>query len=540
MKTMTGGEAVVQALLDQGGDTLFGLPGIQNDWLYNALYDRRDEIRVLHTRHEQGAAYMALGYALARQQPAVFNVVPGPGVLNASAALATAYGLNAPVLCLAGQVRLRNIGSGVGSLHEIPDQLGILERLTKWSGRVRHPGEAPGVIAEAFRQMRSGRPRPVAVEVPMDVLAQRARVETVQAELPVYSPALDLDQIEQAARWLGASQNPILYVGGGAQGASAEITCLAEMLQAPVVGYRTGQGVLDGRNPLSLHQPASHAYWKKADLVLAVGTHLRVPAGWGIDEAMKIIRIDVDPQTHHLLFRPDLDITARAEQALPVLVERTPAHNRKRSSRQQEMTAIKADWARQTAYLEPQLSYLRVIREELSEEGIFVDELTQLAYVARYTFPVYKPRTFISTGYMGTLGYGFATALGVRLARPEVPVLSVNGDGGFLFGAQELATAVQNEIGVVALVFNNNQYGNVQQMQKNVYENRVIATDLHNPDFAGLAESFGAQGLRVQSPEELRLALRRGFAHTSGPTVIEVPVGDMPSADRFRALPRVR
>lgn len=183
---------------------------------------------------------------------------------------------------------------------------------------------------------------------------------------------------------------------------------------------------------------------------------------------------------------------------------------------------------------------MRVIREELSEEGIFVDELTQLAYVARYTFPVYKPRTFISTGYMGTLGYGFATALGVRLARPEVPVLSVNGDGGFLFGAQELATAVQNEIGVVALVFNNNQYGNVQQMQKNVYENRVIATDLHNPDFAGLAESFGAQGLRAQSPEELRLALRRGFAHTSGPTVIEVPVGDMPSADRFRALPRVR
>jgi acetolactate synthase-1/2/3 large subunit len=539
MTKQTGGQAVVSALLNHNIHTLFGLPGVQNDWLYNALYDARDQIRTIHTRHEQGAGYMALGYSQATGENAVFNIVPGPGLLNATAALATAYGLNAPVLCLTGQIPSPQIGRGFGVLHEIPDQLAILRSLTKWAERINSPAEAPSLIAEAFRQLDSGRPRPVGLEVPMDVLAQTAEVSP-SPPLPAYHPPLDHDLIEKAAQALGQAKRPLIYVGGGAQNVSAEITQLAQDLQAPVVGYRTGMGVLDGRHYLSLHLIPSHELWRTADAVLLVGTHARIPLkDWGVDKNMTLIKIDVDPSSHALFAKPNIAITARAEAALPLLLERVAAYNSLRDSRAEELLAIKAEWAKRTAFLEPQLTYLQIIREELGEGGIFVDELTQVGFTSRITYPVYKPRTFISTGYMGTLGYGFPTGLGVKVAHPDKPVISVAGDGGFMFGVQELATAVQHRIGLVTILFNNNQYGNVQQMQKNLYDNRVIATDLHNPDFVKMAESFGAQAFRAHTPDQLRQAIRQGFT-TDLPTLIEVPVGDLPSVDRFRRLPRVR
>lgn len=537
---MTGGEAVVNALIGHGIKTMFGLPGVQNDWLYNALYDAGDKIRVMHTRHEQGAGYMALGAAMATGEVALFNVVPGPGLLNASTALVNAYGLNAPVFCLTGQIPSHQIGKGRGVLHEIPDQLGILRRLTKWADRINSPAEAPGLIAEAFRQLKSGRPRPVGLEVPMDVLAQKAEVDTTPVDLPVTHPPVDTDLITAVAKTLGKAKRPLIYTGSGAQNAGPEITALAQALQAPVVGYRTGMGVIDGRHYLSLHLPPSHELWQTADVVLLVGTHARIPLQkWGVDNDITLIKIDVDPPTHALYHTPDIAVTARAEDALPLLLDEVANYNSVRESREDELLALKADWEKRTAYLEPQRTYLQIIREELGEDGIFVDELTQVGFTSRITMPVYRPRTFISTGYMGTLGYGFPTALGVKVAKPDTPVLSIAGDGGFMFGVQELATAVQHRIGLVTLVFNNNQYGNVQHMQKTLYGNRVIATDLHNPDFVKMAASFGAQAFRAQTPDQLRHAIRQGFA-ADLPTLIEIPVGDLPSVDRFRSLPKVR
>ncbi|MEZ4869017.1 MAG: thiamine pyrophosphate-binding protein [Caldilineaceae bacterium] len=540
MPQLTGGEAIVQSLIQQGVDTLFGLPGVQNDWLYNALYDQRDKIRVIHTRHEQGVGYMALGYALARGDVGVCSVVPGPGFLNASAALATAYGLNAPVLYLIGQIPTAKIGQGQGVLHEIPDQLGIMRTLTKWSARITRPADAPRLVAEAFQQLHSGRPRPVGLEAPMDVLAKREEVDITPLALPAASPQVDPDLLEQAAKLLGQAQQPMIFVGGGALGVSTEVRALAEALQAPVVSYRTGNGVMDGRHYLSLFLPAAHAYWEKADVVLAIGSYLRNPIqDWGVDDKLKIIRLDVDPASHAIIRQPDIALTARAEAAMPQLLERVAYYNHVRPSRKEELTAIRTHWAEQTAYLEEQLGYLKVIRDELGEEGIFVDELTQVGFASRITYPTYHPRTFISTGYQGTLGYGFPTALGVKVAKPEVPVIAVTGDGGFMFAVQELATAVQQRIGLVTLLFNNNQYGNVQQMQRELYSNRVIASDLHNPDFVRMAESYGAQAFRVKTLDALRHAIRAGFA-TDLPTLIEIPVGDLPSVDRFRRLARVR
>lgn len=539
MQKMTGGEAIVKSLIAQGVHTLFGLPGVQNDWLYNALYDHQDQIRVIHTRHEQGAAYMALGYALATGGPAVYSIVPGPGFLNSSAALATAYGLNAKVLCLSGQIPTHTIGKELGVLHEINDQLGIMRRLTKWSERVNSPAEAPLLIAEAFKQMNSGRPRPTGLEIPMDVLSARKAVNLDLEIQPPFSPEVDTDRVEKAADWLGNAKYPMIYVGSGALGASDAVRELAEALQAPVVGYRTGQGIMDARHHLSLHLPPSHEYWKKTDMVLAIGSNLRVPAKWGKDENLKIIQIDVDPTAHGKHVKPDLTITAKSEDVVPLLVERTAVYNSVRPSIKEEMQQIKQKWAADTAYLEMQNSYLRLIRSELGEDGIFVDELTQVGFASRITYPTYKPHTFLSTGYQGTLGYGFATALGAKVAKPDVPVVSVAGDGGFMFTMQELATAVQHKIGLVTLVFNNNAFGNVQQMQKGLYDNRVIASDLVNPDFVAMAKSFGANGFRAETLDECRDAMRKGFA-SDLPTIIEVPVGDVPSIDRFRNMGKVR
>lgn len=540
MPIKTGGEATVEALIAHGVHTLFGLPGIQNDWLYNALFDNRDQIRVIHTRHEQGCAYMALGYTLATGEPGVFNVVPGPGLLNATAGLATAYGLNAKIFCLTGQIHSARIGKGLGDLHEIPHQDEVLRGLTKWNDIVLHPSDAGRKVAQAFHEMESGRPRPVALEIPPDVLKLRAETPETPTPWPPFAPPVDAGAIETAGQWLGAAKRPMIFVGGGAQGVSAEVKQLAEMLQAPVVSHRTGHGVLDSRHPLSLKMAVAHEFYQRTDMALAIGSHMRTPLErWGSDSEMKVIRLDVDYDAIRRIQRPDLSIVARAEDALPPLLDAVDRHNHIRESRHAELSELKASWDKRIAYLEPQITYLRIMREELGEDGVFVDEYTQVGYAARYKFPVYHPRTYIASGYQGTLGYGFPTALGAKVARPDRPVLSIAGDGGFMFCAAELATAVQQRIPLVTIIFNNDAYGNVRTMQIRDYDERVIATDLLNPDFVKLGESFGANAFRAEDESQLRAAMRYGFA-SELPTIIDVPIGETPSLDRLRDQGRIR
>ncbi|MCY3583043.1 MAG: acetolactate synthase [Chloroflexi bacterium] len=540
MPQKTGGEAIVDSLIAHGIHTLYGLPGVQNDWLYNALFDQREQIHVIHTRHEEGAAYMAFGAAAATGEPAVFNVVPGPGLLNASAGLASAYAVNAPVLCIAGQVHSARIGRGLGDLHEIPHQSEVLRGLTKWSELVWHPAEAGQKLARAFQELRSGRPRPVGLEIPPDVLKLRAEAPPTPSPLPPYAPPVDAGAIESAARLLGKSQRPMICVGSGALGVSAEVTQLAEMLQAPVFAYRTGNGVLDSRHPLSLKSPEAHGYYRNIDLLLGIGSNMRLPLQrWGTDANMSIIRIDVDSAAMPRIQRPDLAITARAEDALPPLIAALDRHNRKRASRRDEMLALRATFAKRMAFLEPQNTYARILREELGEDGIAIMGMTQVAYAARVNFPVYKPRTCISSGYQGTLGFAFPTGLGAKVARPDVPVVAICGDGGFMYCAGELATAVQHGIPLVTIVFNNDAYGNVRKMQIRDYDERVIASELVNPDFVKLGQAFGTDAFRAETENQLREALRYGFK-SDLPTLIEVPMGDTPSFDSFYDQGRVR
>ncbi len=541
MTRMTGGQALVRALEAHGVDTIFGIPGVQMDHFFNALHDERNSIRVIHTRHEQGAAYMAFGYAAATGKVGTYAVVPGPGLLNTTAALSTAYANNTPVLCVSGQIPSQLIGRGVGVLHEIPDQLALIKGLTKWAARADHPNEAPDMVREAFRQLSTGRIRPVEIEMAMDVLGQQAELEIGAPAVAPPPPEPDPELIKNAAKLLGGARRPLIFAGGGAVDAGPELLALAEALQAPIIASRNALGAVDDRHYLSQSYVAGHRLWADADVVLGVGTRLnpQIPT-WGVDDNLKFVRIDIDPVEITRVHRPAVGIVSDARTGLAALVDAIGAHNGQRESREAELTALKSDIrAELHENLGPQMAFLDAIRAELPEDGVFVEELTQVGYVSRLAFPVYHPRGFISTGYQGTLGFGFATALGVKVARPDTPVVAISGDGGFMFNVQELATAVQQGIGLVTVIFKDGAFGNVQRMQKEDHGGKVIATDLHNPDFVKLAELFGAQGLRAESPDQLRDALRKGFA-TAGPTIIEVPVGEMPSPWDYLFLPRAR
>jgi len=538
---MTAAEAVVATLISHGLDTVYALPGVQNDLLFEALFKFSDRLRTIHTRHEQGAAYMALGAALATGKPSAYAVVPGPGFLNSSAALLTAYSMNAPVLALIGQIPDADIGKHLGHLHEIRDQTGIIKRLVDHCALIRKPEAAARATALALRAMRTGRPGPAALECAIDVWGKSGLV-AVPGPRPIPEPKLDASAIRRAAKRLGAAKRPMIVCGGGAQDASAEITALSAMLQAPVLGFRRGRGVLDSRDPLSVTLPLGRELWGEADVVLAVGTRLLMQyRQWGIDRELAIIRVDADAEEHYRLHKPAVALTGDAKPILQALIAELPKHNSKRRSRNTEMAERQAAWRkRMEEKIAPQLAFLEAIRAELPDDGIFVDEVTQIGFAARLAFPVYKPRTFLSPGYQDPLGWGFATALGAQHARPDVPVVAISGDGGFLFTATEMATAMRHRIPLVTIVFNDGAYGNVRRIQQERFGNRLIGSDLANPDFVAFGKSFGADAMRANNPQELRGALRRALANRHGPSLIEVPVGAMPSPWEFIFMGKIR
>jgi acetolactate synthase I/II/III large subunit len=536
----TTGEATVAALLAHGLDTIYALPGVHNDDFFDALAKNADTIRTVHGRHEQGAAYMALGAALATGKPQAYCVVPGPGLLNSSAALLTAYGVNAPVLAIFGQIANDDIGRGFGHLHEIRDQAGIIARLVDWSARISAAGQAPRLVAKAIQSMFVDRPGPAALECAIDVWGRSGVVRSV-APLPVPEPRIDDDALKAAAKRLGAAKRPLIVVGGGAQDASAEVTQLARLLQAPVMSYRRGRGVLSDRDPFSVNLPLGRELWAEADVILGVGTHLHMPLlHWGTDRDLAIIRIDANPQEPARISKPKVALIGHAAPILRRLLDILPAYAARRASRVDEMRERHARMQKRLAKLAPQLSFLAAIRAQLPDDGIFVDEVTQLGFAARLAFPVYQPRTFLSPGYQDNLGYGFATALGAQDARRDVPVLSITGDGGFLFTATEMATAMRHRIPLVTVLFNDGAFGNVRRIQEERFGNRLIASDLTNPDFVKFAESFGAAAMRATSPDQLGRALKQALAQRDGPTLIEVPIGALPSPWEFILMGRVR
>lgn len=539
---MTGGDAVVRSVVRNGVDTFFLLPGGPYE-LFDALFEDHasGKIKIINARHEQGTAYMAYGYAKATGKPGVYLVVPGPGMLNTTAALCTAYAGNAPVLCLTGEIASHAIGRGAGYLHEIPDQLGVLQRLTKWSAHIPHADQAPQLVNEAFEQMCTGRPRPVALQMPVDIAALQAEVSLIEPYAGAERLQADPDLIERAATILGKAKRPLIMVGGGAVDAGPELLAVAEALQAAVVSHRQGKGIIDDRHYLSQTYPAGHRLWADADVVLAVGTRLKYPLMyWGLDDDIQVIRVDIDATEIGRVAQPAVGILADAKAAMTQLHDALERCNTTRASRKPELQALKSAMRKEYENaVGPQLAILDVIREELPEDGYFVDEITQVGYVSWFGFPMYAPRHFISSGYQGNLGYGYATSLGVQAAHPDKKVVSINGDGGFMYQVGELATAVKHKLGVIAIVFSDGAYGNVKRDQMRHLHGRLVGSEFENPDFMKLADSFGIAGYRATSPEKLGSALKQAMQQ-AGPALIEMPVPELPSPWPFIGLPRAR
>ena len=528
---MTGGEALAKQLVAEGVTDLFGVPGVQLDYAVDGLAKVQDQIRFRHTRHEQAAAYMADGYARTTDDIGVCMVVPGPGMLNAMAALSTAYACSSPVLAIVGQIPSATIGRGLGILHEVNDQSHTLGTVTKWTGIALTPQDVPGLVHAAFRELRSGKPAPVGIEIPPDVLQARADITIIDRDSSTAPVVPDAGAITEAATLLASAERPVIYVGGGvvAAGGWDALRELAERIDAPVVMSLHGRGALDNRHPLALTSLAGREVLPKADVVLVVGSRfidgLAAPVATAPDA--RIILLNAREEDLGAPRRADVAIHGDARLGLEAITaEVSPVT---RPEQEAVLDAARASADEQIAEIVPQLSWVEALREAIPEDGILVNELTQVGYLSEVAYPVYGPRTYITPGYQGTLGYGFATALGAKVGNPDKVVVSINGDGGFGWNLQELATAKKHGIALITVVFADGAFGNVQRTQRERFDGRVLATDLENPDFVKLAEAFGIAAERVTTPAALTTAIRAAAASGEA-TLIEVPMSPMRGA----------
>lgn len=528
--TITGGQALVSGLIDNRIKDLFLIPGIQLDWAVDALRQRGDAVRLFIPRHEQSTTYMADGYYRATGKVGAAMVVPGPGALNAGAGLATAYASNSKVLFITGQIHSTGIGKGCGLLHEIKDQTGFVRGLTKWNHMVTSPGDIVPSLNAAFAHIQKGRPRPVGLEIPHDFLSSHVSEAAVKPHAAESEPRVDITPLlDQAAVLLNKARLPVIYVGGGIfpSNASHDLQRLAEKIGAPVVMSDNGRGAISDRHPLAMNALAGRAVFQHADVVLVVGSRfcdvLTPTASWPAVHT-RFIHVNIDADDLGTPRTPEVAIVADAASALAQIADlvspRTALSN-------EEAQKVKG-WAQeQIDKIEPQASYVRAIRDAMPEDGIFVNELTQVGYLARIAFPVFGPRTYIGPGYQGTLGYGFPVALGAAVGAEGRRVVSITGDGGFGWNMQELATAQRYKLPVTLIVFNDGHYGNVRAIQKREF-GAEVGVDLANPEFRLLAQAFGVAFDSVDNPEALGAAIRRANAH-AGPVFIEVKIGVVPS-----------
>jgi acetolactate synthase-1/2/3 large subunit len=532
MARMTGGEALARQLAREGVSVIFGVPGVQ---LYGVMAGLRDEgrIRFVTTRHEQSTSYMADGYARAGGAFGTALVVPGPGLLNAAAGLSTAYAASSPVLMLSGQVPRASLGRHVGVLHEVHDQLDCIAPVTKWRRRVLEVRDVPAAVHEAVEQLRTGRPRPVELEVPPDTMEEEGDAELVAPSTAERAAAAAAD-VDRAAALLLAARRPAIYAGGGAvlSDAHEALTAVAEYLQAAVVTSFEGRGAVSDASDLSVGAalwPGSRlrAYLDGCDVILAVGTRLAVA---GLAPTQQVVHLDVDPAEIGRTHANSVGLVGDARRTLLALLERLRAAEPPRPSRKAEREALRAAIARDDD-LEPQSSILKSLRAGLPEDAVFVGDMTQIGYYARPFWPVWQPRTFFTSSYSGNLGYAYPFALGAKVACPRRPVVAVCGDGGFMYNAQELATAVQEKIGVVVVVFDDGAYGNVARDLDEAWGG-AWASRLHNPDFVRFAESFGVTARRAAEPAEVG-RLVRDAVQLDRPVLIHVPCGRMPRPHFF-------
>ena len=529
MPEMSGAQAVVRSLEAEGVDTVFALPGVQIMPLFDALHASR-QIRLITCRHEQTTTYAADGYARVTGKPGVALVVPGPGATNALAGVGNAYATSSPVLLISGQIPSASLGRNQGQLHEIEDQLDIFRPLTKWVDRQTGPAGIPGSIHEAFRQMTTGRPRPVELEFTPDALRARAEIDILEPEL-YQPPQPPQRKISGAAELLSGAKRPVIWAGGGTlrAKAGAELAAVAEHLQAPIVTTPQAKGVLPPRHPLYVGVTYSQVnlgtqVLKDADVILVAGSRF-LEAGLEIGPGQKVIHIDADAAEIGRNQPTDIGIVTDARAGLAALLSALKIAGSPRPPEDRAATMRLESQKHLQQIAGPQLEWVMAVREALPEDAVLVAGATTIGYWSHVAYDSATSGDYITSGYWGTLGYGFPTAIGAKVgaktSKNDRPVVALCGDGGFMYAAPELLTARQYGINVIAIVFDNGAYGASRWDQRYQFGDREIGTEIVNPDWPMLAQAFGVASLSADTPAGLRSALERAVDLDS-PVLIDV------------------
>ena len=556
MTRMSGAQALIEALERQKADVMFGICGGSVLPIYDALRDSK--IRHILSRHEQGAAHAADGYARASGKPGICIATSGPGATNLVTGIANAYMDSSPVIALTGQVNtyVSNSSWLIGrDAFQEADIIGITTPITKYNYQVRDAAEIPRVVGSAFHIATTGRPGPVLIDLPRNAQSDIAEMEfSDRLEIRGYRPTYDPHplQVKKAAEILLGAERPIVLAGGGVTiaGACQELLALSELLMMPVATTLMGKGCFPENHPLSLGHIGMHGTQAanqlilEADALLAVGTRFSDRSTAKLDSFCpdaRIIQIDIDPAEIGENIDVDVPIVADSKRALRVIHELMSNHVMKKAdsvwlARVKELkdqldNGVLNDGA---GNLTPQ-ALLQELRKMLPQEAIVATEVGQNQMWAALYYKALKPRTFITSGGLGTMGFGFPASLGAKVACPDRPVVDIAGDGSFMMTEQELACSVTEKIPVTVIVLNNSMLGMVAQWQRLFYNRRYSAVELgHIPDFVKLAEAYGAQGVRAGSLAEFTKAVREAL-RSEVTTIIDVPIS--PEENVFPMIP---
>jgi acetolactate synthase-1/2/3 large subunit len=519
-RSLTGGHTLVASLAAHKVDTVFGIPGTHNLEIYRHLAGAR--MRHITPRHEQGAGYAADGYARTSGRPGVALVTAGPGLLNIATALAQAYSDSVPVLAISPGMPLRHPQRGNGMLHEMRDQRAALAGIVRLSHRVSSHAELAEAVAQIFAGFAVERPRPVHLEIPLDLLTETADVDIV-APLRVRRRECEDWQVMQAAALLGQAKRPGILAGGGARGAASQVVAVAERLQAGVLTTTNGKGVISETHPLSLgaavHLPAAGQWLAERDVLLAVGTEFAASDFWSGPPQLpaELIRIDIDPAQLLINARPSLPICADSASTLDEL-----GSHLKEAGARPEVQAAGVQLKREArAEGERWAAWMDALAQALPRRAmVLADNAMACYYGALGNLPVHEPGSFgFPTGF-GTLGYAVPAAIGAKTARPRRPVVALSGDGGLMFSCQEIATAAAEGLSLPIVVFVNGGYGEIRR-QMRAADIDPLGVDLPVPDLIALAMSLGGAGFNVRTPDDLTRLVKASLDHP-GPTLLVI------------------
>ena len=529
VKTITCGEAVMRLLSKYGVDTVFGIPGVHTLDYCRELRD--GPIRHIQVRNEQGAGFMADGYARGAKRPGVALVISGPGVTNALTAIGQSWADSIPVLLLSSETDSSTHGKGWGALHEIPDQRAVTAQLTALSTRAKSPEDVPELIGQAFGVFSSQRPRPVHISIPIDVLAQPVSEDWMAMKLPKRAQPAS-DDIKAAANLLRSAKRPLLMVGGGAVDASAPVRELVELLKIPVVCSTAGKGIVPDNHPLSLSastvRPEVQSFISTADVILAVGTELAETDSFveRLDFRGDIIRIDLDPRKLNDQYPSTIGIVADANASIQDLL----AEGGYKSKRQEKEIFSELEKIRQkiienlTVSEKQHMRLLRALADQMPENTFYAGDICQLVYTGAFGMNVSSPGCWSYPAGYCALGCGLPNAIGAKLAQPDRPVVCLTGDGGFMFTVQELIVASEEKLGIPIIIWEN---GGLKQIQDDMNSRSIplVGVEGGNPDFVRLSQSMGCDGIIAESLDHVTGTIISGFSKDR-PTLIIIREGE--------------